>query len=358
MNILIASERFYPNIGGVETVTRLLGQAFVRAGHSVSIITREPRAQSNPFPFRVRNRPGPIALLRLYATADLVILQGPALRLGWPMLCRRRPGLMVHHSPLPMNEPRLTAAMRAKLSRCVCHAAISRALATRLPWPINALLPNPYDDATFRLDSAIPKTRDIIFVGRLVPGKGVDVLVEALAFLRGAGAPATATIVGDGREKERMMQVIRARRLGDCINVVGQITGSALARLLNQHRILAVPSVIDEPFGIVALEGIACGCAVVGSDAGGLPEAIGSCGVTFPKGNAQALAARIESLLNSISAISKTQVNATRHLASHRPKAVARAYLNLTISYRGFEMNDSRANSKVRGMNYSEAPHP
>ena len=52
-----------------------------------------------------------------------------------------------------------------------------------------------------------------------------------------------------------------------------------------------------EPFGIVALEGIACGCAVVGTALGGLPEAIGPCGLTVPNADTSAMGRALRSLL-------------------------------------------------------------
>ena len=73
----------------------------------------------------------------------------------------------------------------------------------------------------------------------------------------------------------------RALSLAENVSFVGPKSGDGLAEILNQHQILVVPSRWAEPFGIVAVEGIACGCVVVGSVAGGLPEAIGGCGVNF-----------------------------------------------------------------------------
>jgi len=96
---------------------------------------------------------------------------------------------------------------------------------------------------------------------------------------------------------------------------------------LNEARILVVPSLWNEPFGIVALEGIACGLAVVGSAGGGLPEAIGPCGLTFPNGDAAALAARLAELLRRPGRIGELLAAAPAHLARHNPTAAARAYL-------------------------------
>jgi Glycosyltransferase len=98
---------------------------------------------------------------------------------------------------------------------------------------------------------------------------------------------------------------------------------------------LVVPSRYDEPFGIVALEGIACGCLVVGSSGGGLKEAIGPCGLTFPNGDAVALTNLLDRLLADPGAGHDLLGHAPEHLARHSAAAVALSYervLNEAIS--------------------------
>ena len=100
-------------------------------------------------------------------------------------------------------------------------------------------------------------------------------------------------------------------------------------QLLNAHQILVIPSRWQEPFGIVALEGIACGCVVVGSEGGGLKEAIGDCGPTFPNGDVQALTQTLVELLTNTGKLSTYRANAASHLSHHTSKAVAKAYLQV-----------------------------
>ena len=105
--------------------------------------------------------------------------------------------------------------------------------------------------------------------------------------------------------------------------------GEELARLYNEHRIAVIPSRWNEPFGLVALEAAACGCAVIGSDGGGLPEAIGPCGVTFPDGDTAALAERLDEMLSMGNGLESFQAQAAAHLRRHQPSRVAQLYLKL-----------------------------
>jgi glycosyltransferase involved in cell wall biosynthesis len=102
-----------------------------------------------------------------------------------------------------------------------------------------------------------------------------------------------------------------------------------LTGILNEHRLMVVPSRWQEPFGIVALEGIACGCVVVGSEDGGLRDAIGPCGVTFPNGDAKALAQTLFRLLTDEGRLSGYRTGAEAHLSRHRKAEVAKSYLEV-----------------------------
>ena len=95
---------------------------------------------------------------------------------------------------------------------------------------------------------------------------------------------------------------------------------------------MAVPSRCAEGFGLVALEGIACGCVVVGTSLGGLPEAIGPCGVTVPNADTSAMARALRSLLEDGSLCAAYRSGAPVHLARHSRANVSRSYLNVLES--------------------------
>jgi glycogen(starch) synthase len=113
------------------------------------------------------------------------------------------------------------------------------------------------------------------------------------------------------------------------VRFTGAKSQREVAERLRCHKILVIPSLWNEPFGVVALEGIACGCVIVGSNGGGLPEAIGPCGLTFPNGDAGALAQKIEQLLFDDKLAAELRAHADEHLAKHHPKRVANQYLQI-----------------------------
>jgi glycosyltransferase involved in cell wall biosynthesis len=92
---------------------------------------------------------------------------------------------------------------------------------------------------------------------------------------------------------------------------------------------MVVPSIWEESFGVVALEGAACGCVVLGSDGGGLPEAIGPSGTTFRRGDVSDLATRLAHLLQHSDEWKIYRAAAPGHLERHQPAKVAAHYLEV-----------------------------
>src|SRR5271168_3963962 len=105
------------------------------------------------------------------------------------------------------------------------------------------------------------------------------------------------TIVGNGPELTKLQRMVDRFQLAGQVIFVGTQTGRALVELLNRHRVIVVPSRWQEPFGLVALEGVACGCRAIVAESGGLLEAAGQLAIVFEHDRGAALAAAIEHTL-------------------------------------------------------------
>jgi glycosyltransferase involved in cell wall biosynthesis len=330
MNILISSRFFHPSIGGIEEVGGLLALEFSRAGHRVRVVTHTAENDGAALPFEVIRRVSPFGLCRSVAWCDVFFQNNLSLRTAWPLLFFRRPWVVAHHTWIsrPDGSLGLRDRWKRRLIRHASNIAVSEALARSFSAPA-VVIGNPYRDEVFRLDPGAARGRELIFVGRLVSDKGVDILLQALARLKERGCRPALTIVGAGPEERGLRQQSAALQLESQVEFVGSRRGADLAALLNRHRILVVPSRWREPFGLVALEGIACGCAVVGSEQGGLKDAIGPGGATFHNGDSAALAACLEEALRAGGDGAGDRQKAQTHLEKHRPDAVARAYLEV-----------------------------
>lgn len=178
--------------------------------------------------------------------------------------------------------------------------AVRRELAERgLPIRRVEVIPNGVDARIFQPVPDWPADGGyVLFVGRLVPQKGVDVLLRAFAVVLRRCPDSRLVIVGDGDLELYFKRVARYLGFPDRVSFHQWQTGSALVELYQQALAVVIPSYY-EPFGIVALEAMACGRPVVASRVGGLEEIIqdGTQGYLVASGNHLELARRLVTLI-------------------------------------------------------------
>jgi glycogen(starch) synthase len=323
MRIALQTAAYWPGVGGIETVARLLAEEFATLGHEPIVLTATPSDLEQESSIEVLRRPSFARSAEALRRADIVLMFGMRLRfLPLPVLLGK-PTVVSHHT---WYDEGMAAPLKRVASRFTRNIAASEALARELGAPAT-VIPSPYDDRLYSRRTGIERSRDLVFVGRLVSDKGLSLLIEALALLGRDGVRPRLSVIGSGPEESRCRAAAEASRVERQIEWLGRQVGDALAVALNRHRVLVVPSLWDEPFGVVALEGAACGCTVVGSSGGGLPEAIGPCGRTFVNGNAQALAEALKAVLSGDG--KSAQVASDEHLRNHSRRAIARRYLEV-----------------------------
>jgi glycogen synthase len=330
MRILVNS-KIYPSIGGVETVVQLLAHEWSKAGEEVIVATdvQHSADHHNKFPYQILYRPHPHKWISLMRWCDVYIQFNVSLKAIWPLLFVRRPLAISHQTYYTCNGE---SDWRGRLKLCVSLKSSNVFASSAIAREVNAkgeIIHNPYDEIVFQSTEVTLRGTELAFVGRLISDKGADCLLKALASLKKKGMTPKLSIIGNGPESARLEELCSELGLLDQVRFLGAKSQAEVGALLRRHRILVVPSLWAEPFGVVALEGLACGCIVIGSDRGGLPEAIGSWGLTFPNGDVAALADKIETALVDGSTASRLLEGVEQHLARHRPAFVAGRYLDI-----------------------------
>ncbi|MBS1721450.1 MAG: glycosyltransferase family 4 protein [Armatimonadetes bacterium] len=117
-----------------------------------------------------------------------------------------------------------------------------------------------------------PDEKTVLYVGRFVREKGIHVLLNAASAVL-AEEPKTKFVIVGGGNRENLERFVRWFGLSDRVLFTGFVKGRPLQELYRAADVAVFPS-LYEPFGIVALEGMAADCAVVSSDAGGLREVV------------------------------------------------------------------------------------
>jgi starch synthase len=146
-----------------------------------------------------------------------------------------------------------------------------------------------------------PARPAVIFVGRITRQKGVPVLLHAAGRLVPeaqlvlcAGQPDTPELAAEVTDLVTSLQAIRS----GVVWIPEMLPRREIVQLLSNAAVFACPS-LYEPLGIVNLEAMACGTAVVGSQVGGIPEVVadGETGLLVPPGDPAALAAALNALI-------------------------------------------------------------
>ncbi len=212
--------------------------------------------------------------------------------------------LFVHNDPLAMRAARRPAE-RAALLRRMTVVCVSSYLARRFmegldpSGPAPVVLPNALDLDT--LPPLLPpeaRDRTILFVGRVVANKGADAFVDACAAVLPRLPGWRAAIIGADRFRPNgtptaFERVLRPRAEACGIELAGYLPHDEVLRAMARAAIVVVPSRWAEPFGMTALEAMACGSALVCSMRGGLPEVVGDAALAADPDAGGALAAAI-----------------------------------------------------------------
>ncbi len=145
------------------------------------------------------------------------------------------------------------------------------------------VIPNGIDSAKYQLPvdrwwvrsryGLQPNEKLVLCVGRLVPQKGIEYLIRAAPLIHSRYPEAKLLIVGDGWQRDQLERLAQSVGYRWKITFTGFLPDQEVIALMNSADVLVVPS-IYEPFGIVALEGMAAGVPVVASQIGGLAEVI------------------------------------------------------------------------------------
>lgn len=328
MRILLCSYVFPPSIGGIETVSRILAEQFCRLGSTVTVVTHTPGAECDGA-YKVVRRPSLKKLRELAGGSDIIFQSNISLKTLLPLFFARKPIVIAHHGRMTRVNGRRgwqDYLKRSLLFRC-SNIAISQMVAEDLPIK-SIVIEDPFEPGEFTDPGNGLRDKGIVFLGRLVSDKGCDLALRALAILKREGHKPSFTVIGDGPEMPALKQLTAELGLTGQVDFLGTIR-EGRGKLVARHRIMVVPSIWEEPFGVVALEGIAAGCAVIASRGGGLPEAVGDCGILFPNGDVEALASAIKDVITNSSLRDQLTAGRDQHLKQFQPEVVARRYLEV-----------------------------
>ncbi|AXE35836.1 glycosyltransferase [Chromobacterium phragmitis] len=342
--VLHLGKHYHPDQGGIETVTQNIAEGAARAGCDVAVlcfgdverlsrervgdveVLRAPiwrKAASQPIGWQYFR-----AFLRCAREYDIVHAHAPNMLAALAVVLARVPSrLVVHWHSDVVNKGWLGRMMHPlewlMLRRADAVIATSQAYADASPLlrrfrdkvrvvPIGIEDPKLVDNRSVSAPALAQACgyagqpaeeshddRIVLAIGRLVPYKGFEVLVEAA---RELPPGCRIVIVGGGEGRAELESRIARYGVGDKVQLAGRLDDGSLRSLFQRATLFCLPSVSRaEAFGVVLLEAMAHGLPIIASDitGSGVPwvNSHEETGLNVPVGDARALAAAITSLL-------------------------------------------------------------
>jgi glycosyltransferase involved in cell wall biosynthesis len=146
----------------------------------------------------------------------------------------------------------------------------------------------------------LPGRPSVLYVGRLESYKGVEVLLRAMVTLRQFVPLARLVVVGDGSQRRSLEKLSAALGLDGHVRFTGWVGAASVAGYYEAAQVLAIPSLCPENLPTVAIEAMAVGRPIVGSNVGGIPELVadGVTGRIVEPRDADGLAAALREILS------------------------------------------------------------
>jgi glycosyltransferase involved in cell wall biosynthesis len=318
------------NVGGVEGRVRTYSTLLNRKGYFVKVLVFDNRQKSK------QNQNGELEIIRLpssplgalgalrevksiisrYGVSQVLLVSGALTLNGLALLAYSK--LVKVNSASFFYGRDLLRAKRGIFSRLVlwlslylsCKVIVnslftSNLLPTRFEGKTSVLYPSVDTSLHMELyrDGTDSSGFRILFVGRLVKRKGVQVLLDAFARIVKEFPSSRLEIVGDGSEKNSLRSHTATLGIEDKVRFWGELVGPPLHSLFSRADVFAMPSASSEDdvegFGTVFLEAGLHGKPSVGTHSGGIPEAIvdGVTGFIISEGDPSLLASKLRVLL-------------------------------------------------------------
>jgi glycosyltransferase involved in cell wall biosynthesis len=220
-----------------------------------------------------------------------------------------------------LRRAALTVAVGDEVEREARALGARRTLVASMGYDEDAFYPRSRSEARARL-GLDPVGKYAVFVGNLIERKGIGVLLEAARLTAASSDEITWLVAGGGPEQARW-----ERGAPPSVRFAGPQPPEEIPWWLAAADVAVVPS-LREPFGVAAVEALACGIPVVASETGGLAALPGDAGILVPPGDATALAKEVSALLGDDARRAELSSKATAAAAPHTARRQAALLLD------------------------------
>ena len=224
--------------------------------------------------------------------------------------------LFIHNDPLSMRGSKSINERNKLLQRvdkiiCVSHFIKNKFLTdVHCHHDKVTVLYNGIERQSFNFPK---KKKQIVYVGRIVKEKGVHIYVNAVKKLAHKFKEWEFLIIGsyklgDKKTSTFAKQTIQEfKNIGSNTKVLGFLSNQNVKQIMRETSLIVIPSLWEEPFGLVAAEAMSCGVGIISSNSGGLSEIIKENGILIENINEQKLVTQLEKVLSSNKILNRLQ---------------------------------------------------
>jgi glycogen(starch) synthase len=375
MNIALFASSFYPSIGGVEELCRQLAHEYRARGMGVIVIVnRWPRSMAHyeeyegipvyRLPLRIPDGNWRVKLNYYLTTttirrkikailakhkSDLLHVQCVSCNALYAMAAKAATGLplvVTLQGELTMDASQLY--QRSAVARAMMRQALERADA------VTGCSQQTLDEAREFFGREFPGVSSVIYngvrlsdfadqapyqharpyilaIGRHVPQKGFDQLIRAVALLRQQGRlNHDLLLAGDGPNHEELKQLARELGLESAVKFLGRVDRPRTVALFKGCTFFVLPS-RHEPLGIVNLEAMAAGKAIVATRVGGVPELIqdNGNGLLVENNDLPAMARAVGQLMSDATLRDRLAAQSAQHASQFDWNVITDRYIEL-----------------------------
>ena len=285
-----------PGAGGESGAVDVGGSIGIPANGAVAPVALSPR---------VWGRVG-----RALSDVDVAHVHEPMMPLvGWAAMSRSRPLVLTFHAD-PSRAMRMAYRLLGPLVRRAARRAgaatvvspTARSAVDHLRKDIEEI-PNALDVQSYRPDVTRAQ-RQVAFLGRPDPRKGLDLLLEAWPGVHRAVPEAELVVMGGAPPVDL-----------PAVRFLGRVDEAAKRETLAASGVFCAPNRGGESFGITVAEGMAAGCAVVASDLPAFADVLGGSGVLFPTGDVRRMRTALINVLSDTERIERLGLDASQRVA-------------------------------------------
>ncbi len=312
MKILIYSKTYIPDLGGLEKNSLILKNSLTEQGHQCFLLTETLDKLDDDLINNIFRSKSPIKMLSLLKNTDLLIVNGGiALKATLPALLLAKKIVIIYQNATLYNQNQ-NKTITAKLEN-IFRKTIAKLISINVTLTKDSkqnlklgnkksfVLYNPIDPNLIQyidFDGSLKqkKTYDFCFVGRIIDGKGVFLLTEALLRLKQKNIHPKVAVAGSGIDEHRLKLYCKSNKLD--VEFLGRIGGNKIADLYMSSKCLILPSTTHiEGCPLVFAEALFCGTPILCSNQPSMLEAGGKAASGFQSFNINDLAFKMETII-------------------------------------------------------------